>query len=90
MRYKGRKTPPPTPATIGPAAEKRILEGESWLGVWSYQLAVPFTAIARKSKIPLARLLQIEREAAMPPGDELETIAAALGTTVELIEAVQS
>lgn len=89
MRYKGRKTPPPTPATIGPAAEKRILAGESWLDVWSYQLAVPFTTIALKSKIPLSRLLEIEREPAMPPRDELEAIAKALGTTVEEINAVQ-
>lgn len=89
MRYKGRPTPPPQVKTLGDAAEKRILDGEPWLEVWAAQLCVPFPTIARKSKIPLTRLLEIERETDMPTQEELEAIAAALGTTAEAIIAVQ-
>ena len=88
VRYKGRKTPPPTVNTLGPAAEQRILDGEPWLQVWSYQLAIPFPTISRKSKIPIARLLEIERQKDMPMQDEFEAIARALGTTVDEIVAV--
>ena len=75
--------------TLGPAAAQRILDGEPWLQVWSYQLAIPFTTISRKSKIPLARLLEIERATDRPSQEELEAIASALGTTAEAIIAVQ-
>ncbi|WP_219893496.1 hypothetical protein [Aquisediminimonas profunda] len=89
MRNKGRKAPPPSVKTLGPAAEQRVLDGEPWLQVWSYQLAISFPTLSRKSKIPLARLLQIERATDMPAQEEPEAIAAALGTTAEAIIAVQ-
>lgn len=89
MRHKGQPKPPPTVKTLGAAAEKRILAGEPWLRVWSQQLAVPLVTISKKTGIHMARLILYEAEAELPTQEELEAIAAALGTTVEEIEAVQ-
>jgi hypothetical protein len=50
----------------------------------------PLATIAWKSKISMDRLMDIEPEADIPTQEELEAIAKALGTTVELIAAIQN
>ncbi len=88
MRHKGQPKPPPTVKTLGAAAEKRILDGEPWLRVWSQQLAVPLVTISKKTGIHMARLLLYEAGELAPTQDEMAAIAKALGTTVEEINAV--
>ena len=90
MRHKGQPKPSPTVKTLGRAAGRRILAGEPWLRVWSQQLAVPLSTVARKSGISHARLILLECEFDEPTPDEIQAIANGLGTTVELIVEVQS
>lgn len=89
MRYKGVPPKPPEVRKLGAAAERRILSGEPWLRVWSQELTIPLVTIAKKSKLSMERLFEIEREEITPSEEELELIAAALGTTVYEIERVQ-
>jgi hypothetical protein len=83
-RFKSAIAGPSFPRTLGPAGEARIAAGEPWLRVWSQQLAMPLTAIAHKATLDVARLLEIEF-GAEPTDDELQGIAKALKTEVELI-----
>jgi hypothetical protein len=89
MRYKGVRKAKPKVKILPPVARARILGGEPWLRVWSQQLAVPMTVIAKRTRMPMARLIEIEAEQDIPSADELALIAAALGTDVASIKDVQ-
>lgn len=88
-RSKSSKPPRVFPAELGAAGVARIRDGEPWLQVWSEQLAVPLATIARKSGVDFDRLMDIAAERAEPSVDERDAIAAAMGTTVEQIDAEQ-
>jgi hypothetical protein len=83
-RFKSSIPGPSFPRHVGPAGEARIENGETWLRVWSQQLAIPLSIIARKTKIDLGRLIQIET-GGQATEDELAAIAATLQTEVRLI-----
>jgi hypothetical protein len=84
-RYKGSRHCVTFPRTIGPAAEKRIAQGEPWLRVWQQQLTMPLVMLAKRSGLSEFRLLKIESGDQAAP-DEVSAIALALFTTSAEIE----
>ena len=89
VRHKGSQYRKPFPATLGEGAERRIRAGEPWLLVWQQQMTIPVAEIARKSGLSPARIAEMMRGEDDPTPDELSAIAAALGTTGAMLEAVR-
>ncbi|MCJ8158360.1 hypothetical protein [Sphingomonas sp. LaA6.9] len=69
-----------------PPMERRIRAGEPWLHVYQQQLAVPLSAMARKTKIAIDDLISMTQGTIEPDDGQLAAIAKALGTTAQEIE----
>lgn len=85
-RFKTSMPKPDGPLTLGLGAKRRLNSGEPWLRVWSQELAVPLSIIAKRTGIAFDRLLALEDESEEPDRDEFEAIALAMGTDAETIE----
>jgi hypothetical protein len=83
-RFKSSRTASSEPVTIGPAAEARIAQGEHWLTVWYQQTATPLPVLAKRSGLPMSRLIEIEQGQPVT-NDEMDAIAKGLRTATASI-----
>lgn len=86
-RFKGYSYQPSFPQRLSPSVVLRITGGTPWLQVWMYQLTVTIVRLAKAAKMTPERVYHLQSGWDEPTPEELLAIAAALGTTVEEIEA---
>lgn len=88
-RHKGAKPINHSPE-IPPTTLKNIRNGgDYWLYAVTAQFRRPMSVMAKKTKIPFERLLALDHGYDLPTLEELELMAAHIGTTADQLDAAR-